>query len=344
MPCFTRRQALAVSLGAMIAPTWRRRAEASPGADRLVHYVYPQRYAVTHSAVVDVGQVVLSSLEIWIPVPTDRPSQQIRSLTIEPSVPVVTGVRGLASVARLYLTDELPRPGERFRLSVSYEAVCRETVMTDDAVRQREFGPYRKDRAFRRFTRPEKKIETTLPAIVKEAQRLRTRHPAPLDFARAAYQWVSERTEYRLIDGLGGAAYCLENGHGECGDYSTLFVALCRAAGVPARPVPGFWADRTDGWHCWAEFMLPSGDWIPVDPTAGDRNPNGRRHYFGRLDNRQVALCHTCDVTLPDSTAPGRTLDSLQTGAFWWYTSHSLTGERRPKVRFSVTGKKETTK
>ena len=52
-----------------------------------------------------------------------------------------------------------------------------------------------------------------------------------------------------------------------------MFVALCRAAGVPAREIFGIRmgkkpvVDITKWEHCWAEFYLPGYGWVPVDPA-----------------------------------------------------------------------------
>jgi transglutaminase-like putative cysteine protease len=56
---------------------------------------------------------------------------------------------------------------------------------------------------------------------------------------------------------------------GDCTEHALLFVALCRAAGLPARRVSGLVyagpAERSFGMHAWAEVYV--GQWVDVDPT-----------------------------------------------------------------------------
>lgn len=60
---------------------------------------------------------------------------------------------------------------------------------------------------------------------------------------------------------------------GDCTEHVRLFVALCRAAGIPAREVHGLaWGGDEVGafrWHLWAE-AAPAGRWISVEPTTGE--------------------------------------------------------------------------
>jgi hypothetical protein len=68
------------------------------------------------------------------------------------------------------------------------------------------------------------------------------------------------------------ASELLRSRRGDCTEHTRLFLALCRAAGIPAREVSGvIWLDdeqRSFGWHAWAEVEL-TGRWRPVDPTGG---------------------------------------------------------------------------
>ncbi len=60
---------------------------------------------------------------------------------------------------------------------------------------------------------------------------------------------------------------------GDCSEHTLLFVALCRAEGLPARDVGGLMYAGDDlgafGGHAWAEVAL-GGRWVSADPTWGE--------------------------------------------------------------------------
>jgi hypothetical protein len=67
-----------------------------------------------------------------------------------------------------------------------------------------------------------------------------------------------------------GAVKAINEPRGPATDVVCLFVAACRAAGLPARPVIGIdfhEGEREDKkeWCYWAEFYVPTAGWIPVD-------------------------------------------------------------------------------
>jgi transglutaminase-like putative cysteine protease len=73
----------------------------------------------------------------------------------------------------------------------------------------------------------------------------------------------------------------LQAGRGVCQDYAHVAVAMCRAAGVPARYVSGYFfaADESTGavdgdvvevqTHAWIEAAIPAFGWLALDPTNG---------------------------------------------------------------------------
>jgi len=84
---------------------------------------------------------------------------------------------------------------------------------------------------------------------------------------------------------------------GDCKDFATAFVMLCRASGVPARLVVGFTEGEFDpatglrkirlrNTHAWGEVYFPSCGWVPFDATPTGVMPakeiEGER-YFSSL-------------------------------------------------------------
>ena len=103
---------------------------------------------------------------------------------------------------------------------------------------------------------------------------------------------------YRLLKKSYGvssdrATRVLELKEGDCTEHALLFTAMARAAGIPARRVNGLvYMDTTDGvpslyWHEWAEAFV--GEWIPVDPTFGQRVADTGHLAFGIEGQNDVA-------------------------------------------------------
>ncbi len=66
------------------------------------------------------------------------------------------------------------------------------------------------------------------------------------------------------------AAHALAIGRGVCQDHAHLFIACCRAAGIPARYVSGYvdpgHSDQAAS-HAWAEVWIEGEGWVSVDVT-----------------------------------------------------------------------------
>jgi transglutaminase-like putative cysteine protease len=89
--------------------------------------------------------------------------------------------------------------------------------------------------------------------------------------------WMKKNVEYQEGGGTKSldkldfktADQLLERKSAECMGYSVLYVAMCRAAGVPARTVWGIYM-KPDGSgfasHNWAEVYIGNVGWVPIDP------------------------------------------------------------------------------
>ncbi len=114
----------------------------------------------------------------------------------------------------------------------------------------------------------------------------------PYWIARKIFDYVRLNMEYKLEGGWNVAPYVLKRGTGSCSEYTFSFIALCRAAGLPARyvgavVVRGDDASLDEVFHRWPEVYLPNYGWIPIDPQGGDKDlPRNRILNIGHLSNR----------------------------------------------------------
>lgn len=80
--------------------------------------------------------------------------------------------------------------------------------------------------------------------------------------------WIYSNIEYDLshAEEILSSKEVYETRRGTCDEFTNLFLAMCRAAGIPARYVAGIiYSKEGWGYHAWAEVYLDR--WVPVDPT-----------------------------------------------------------------------------
>lgn len=171
--------------------------------------------------------------------------------------------------------------------------------------------------------------------VKKTALEITKNAKTDLEKARAIYDWVVENT-FRDPKtrgcGQGDVKTMLETGalSGKCADLNALFVALCRAVGVPARDVYGVRVvesprgyksmgragDITRAQHCRAEFYAQGIGWVPVDPAdvrkvvleekpglkLSDPEVKAMRDFlFGNWEGNWMAYNTGHDIRLPGS-------------------------------------------
>lgn len=156
---------------------------------------------------------------------------------------------------------------------------------------------------------------------------------APADKLRALYDWVLVHARRRFDVawcGLGDVPAMLAAGEfcGKCIDINSLLVALCRAAGLPARtvlgirvapsgiaPALGATGDVTQALHTRAEVYLGGLGWVPADPAdalklADEGVPDALQREVGAMllgsaEANWVAYNHARDFQLVPPAAGG---------------------------------------
>lgn len=176
------------------------------------------------------------------------------------------------------------------------------------------------------YTADGSKYGTEDPYIQGLAQEIVGDEKNPYWIARKIFDYVRNTLDYKLEGGWNTASVVLKRGTGSCSEYAFSFIALCRAAGLPARyvgsiVVRGDEASLDQYFHRWPEVYLPNYGWIPMDPQGGDKPlPRDRAMNIGHLSNRFLI-----------TTRGGG--DSEYLG--WYYVAHE-TYQTDPQIEVNI--------
>ncbi len=137
------------------------------------------------------------------------------------------------------------------------------------------------------------KYDLSHPLIQEAARQAVGAERHPFWMMRKIFDYICDRIEYNLkpLGGWNPAPTVLKRGTGSCSEYSFIFIAMCRASGLPARYAGSLVVRNEDKgvddvYHRWAEVYLPNYGWIPVDVSAGDSPvPAQRARKIGVLRN-----------------------------------------------------------
>ena len=236
-----------------------------------------------------------NGLDLWVPA--------VRSGLEQRSVETVTEPLPLwddyLSLMR-YHFDDLDS-GETYKVSVKswLERYAVETRIVSSRVKTW----YNEDRRlFKNYTSSEALIPVEDDAVVNASKRAVGRERNPYLKARAIYLYLLKTLEYRAKPSSSSILENLSSGEGNSYTYSLLFTAMCRAAGVPARPEAGVivYNNKQAVNHYWAEFYIEGFGWIPVDASLGDGARFGNfpidaeldpvEYYFGSIDSHHITL------------------------------------------------------
>jgi len=263
-------------------------------------YANPQTYHVTRKVTLK-NEATVSLLNIWLPAITEWDSQKAVSHGTTTPPPTSTWEDPQTGTGILYWKFTDLKAGSSVLVTEDFAYTC---YQINYEIEPAGITAYNKtDPLYSLYTRPEKHLEADNSKLIKTAKEIAGNNTNPYDIAQLFYKWVIDNMSYKREGGLKGAKSAYDSRYGECGDYSAIFVALCRASGIPARLVVGRWATSTKGdwtsddWHVWAEFYIQDHGWVPTDPSLADITGRDET-YFGHLDNKRLIFNKQCNVVL----------------------------------------------
>ncbi len=152
----------------------------------------------------------------------------------------------------------------------------------------------------RLYIQPQRYWETDNGFIKDKANELKT--PEKIyGFVSNFLGYSEERLKADKIDRKGAASAVSDPKNSVCMEFTDLFVAIARAAGIPAREVTGYAYTQNerlrplslavnsgDVLHAWPEYWDDEAGWVQIDPTWG--STSGGLDYFNKLDFNHVTF------------------------------------------------------
>ena len=258
-------------------------------------------------------------VRLWLPYPMSDENQEITDVVVSGNQ-TASGVYREGAYGNAALYAEWKGAKTDRILTYTFQVHRKERVTKDFPKTELPFSKaeYRKELAPTRLA----DLEGSERVLAAEITAGKTSNR---EKAQAIYDWIVENM-HRDPDvkgcGLGEVEVLLGTLGGKCADISSVFVALARASGVPAREIfglrlpSGAEGEITRWQHCWSEFYLPGRGWIAVDPadvrkailtqkiSLEEAKPI-REYYFGAVDERRVEYGTGRDLVLTPPQAGG---------------------------------------
>lgn len=296
----------------------------------------------------DAGKVV----KVWVPIPQDDEYQKVTDVTFN-----------APGASQAKITTESKNGNKMLYLewAKGVDPSARKASLTFTGTRYEVSRPNLKNNSKVYITAEAKKyinkeseyVKVKDPVVQKYALEATKGKTTTLGKAKAIYNWTIANLERidngeTLVNAKGekktfkveGCGYgdtvkiltdleTFGRAGGHCTDINSTFVALCRAAGIPAREVFGIRMneDATGGQHCWAEFYLPGTGWVYADPAdvlkairpgsgasvdeikaakASDLAKEKTAYFWGGVDNNRIAISRGRDITFNPPQAWGK--------------------------------------
>lgn len=242
-------------------------------------------------------------VRIWIPAAQSDQFQEVRVVSAKGDLPLRSTHESKYD-DDMYVAEATAAQSE-LHFDIEYDVVRHERIGLNHA--SHVMGAmFVNTSELRRDLEPDALVPTTgLPADL--AAKITAGKTDPLDKARAIYDYVFTTMKYDKTGtgwGHGDVLYACDAKKGNCTDFHSLFIAMARSQGIPARfeigfPLP---ADKHSGeiagYHCWSDFYVKSMGWIPVDISEAWKHPEKRDYFFGSHDVNRVQFSMGRDLRL----------------------------------------------
>lgn len=188
------------------------------------------------------------------------------SVPVTGKLPRPRSVRSLTLKVSGFDTAEIPYREPRQVLLDRDRGVIRITAHNESSI-DGTLLPF-DDEGLQAYLEPSLWIDSDDPAIRAMARNIVGNEKDSWSAARLISDWVYRNIEKIPSPDIPIATEVLKHLRGDCNEHTSLFVALARAAGIPADMSAGLvYLDGAFYYHAWPRVFV--GTWVDMDPTFG---------------------------------------------------------------------------
>lgn len=286
----------------------------------------PKRFRITYTLSVNADAVPAGEIvRCWLPYPrTDHPRQRDVKLISTNLADYKIAPEKYAH-ATLYM-EQAAVAGEPTVFSETFEyTICGEW----HKIEADKIKPYNtRSKLYKEYTSERERHIIFTPEMRALAAKLTEGETNPYLKAKKIFRWINDNfpwasaREYSTIENI--PEYVVENGHGDCGQVTLLFVTLCRICGIPTHFQSGF-VVHPDWWnlHDWGQVYFEPYGWVPVDqsfgiPEYGDTDEE-RDYFLGGVDSwRMIVNSDYGKALYPKKIYPRSETVDFQRGEVEW--------------------------
>lgn len=223
-------------------------------------------------------------IKVWLTQPLNSPTQKIESLLISPKPQVY--YQDTQGNKILYF--EFKNQGDiNIQMNIKVTLLKNKINLTKE-----KFSlPLSSSKLFQQYTKNEKFLEQTL-AVKDLTKKIIKKNDNILNTLQSIFNFVIKNFKYCYPVKQRGIKYLdLNKLEGDCGEYSSLFVTMCRILKIPARNNTGFVIfpkQRKIAEHGLAEVYLKPFGWLDFDTQYASLERNTKKYFAQRSDYRIV--------------------------------------------------------
>src|SRR6266576_2117588 len=243
------------------------------------------------------------SVRLWIPTAQSDDYQDIKIVSANGDLPLKK-TRESKYGNQIYFAETSKSTASELHFDVEYDVTRHERIALNPTAKLSTVALGSRERS--QDLQPDALVPITgVPAEL--AVKVTAGKNDSLDKARAIYDYVFTTMKYDKTGtgwGHGDVLYACDAKKGNCTDFHSLFIAMARSQGIPARFEIGFplppdkHSAEIAGYHCWSDFFEPQHGWIPVDISEAWKHQEKRDYFFGAHDANRVQFSMGRDLRL----------------------------------------------